>query len=146
MARDLIPSNFFNSFRFPSLFDLDWDEDRWLNLFNEAGSSWSSGLSVSEDDKHVYVEAAVPGVEPDKVEVTYDKGVLWIRGEQDQKQEDKDRKFYRRASSSFSYRMAVPGEVDMSKDPQATYKNGIMKITFNKIPEAQPKKITVKAE
>lgn len=146
MSRDLVPSGFFNTFRIPSLFDLDFDEDRWLNLFNDAGSNLSSGLSVSEDDKHVYVEAAVPGVDPDKVEVTYDKGVLWIRAEQQQSKEDKDRKFYRRASSSFSYRMAVPGEVDMSKDPQATYKNGIMKVTFDKVPEAQPKKITVKAE
>lgn len=146
MARDLVPSSFFNTFRMPSLFDLDWDEDRWLNLFNDTGSNLSSGLSVSEDDKHVYVEAAVPGVDPDKVEVTYDKGVLWIRGEQEQKNEDKNKKFYRRASTSFSYRMAVPGEVDMSKDPQATYKNGIMKVTFDKVPEAQPKKIAVKAE
>jgi len=125
---------------------LDFDEDRWLNLFNDSGSNWSSGLSVSEDDKHVYVEAAVPGIDPDKVEVTYDKGVLWIRGEQEQSKQDKDRKFYRRASSSFSYRMAVPGEIDMSKEPQATCKNGVMKVTFDKVPEAQPKKITVKVE
>lgn len=146
MSRDLVPSNFFNNFRIPSLFDLDLDEDRWLNLFNDAGSNLSSGLSVSEDDKHVYVEASVPGVDPSNVEVTYDKGVLWIRGQQEQKEEGKNRKFYRRASSSYSYRMAVPGEVDMSKDPQATYKNGIMTVTFDKVPEAQPKKITVKAE
>lgn len=130
----------------PSLFDWDWDEDHWLSLFNDSGSYLSSGLSVSEDDKHIYVEAAVPGIEPDKVEVTYDKGVLWIRGEQEQKQEDKNRKFYRRASTSFSYRMAVPGDVDMSKEPKATCKNGIMKVVFDKVPEAQPKKITVKAE
>lgn len=146
MVRDLVPSGFLNTFRVPSIFDLEGDEDRWLNLFNDAGSNLSSGLSVSEDDKHVYVEAAVPGVNPDNVEVTYDKGVLWIRGEQEQKDEDKNKKFYRRASSSFSYRMAVPGDVDMSKDPQATYKNGIMKVTFDKVPEAQPKKIAVKTE
>jgi len=146
MARDLIPSSFFNSLRIPNLFDLDWDEDRWLNLFNDSGSALSSGLAVSEDDKHIYVEAAVPGVEPDKVEVTYDKGILWIRGEQERKNEDKNKKYYRRASTSFSYRMALPGEVDMNKEPQATCKNGIMKVTFNKIPEAQPKKIAVKVE
>lgn len=144
MGRSLIPANIFNAFRIPSLFDWDWEEDRWFSLFNDTGSNLASGLSVSEDDEHVYVEAAVPGVDPDKIEVTYDKGILWIRGEQEQKKEDKARKFYRRAASSFSYRLAVPGEIDTNKEPEAIYKNGIMKVIFDKIPAAQPKKIAVK--
>jgi HSP20 family protein len=93
----------------------------------------------------VYVEASVPGVDPDKIEVSYDKGVLWIRGQQEQ-EKGGDRKYYRKASSSFSYRMAIPGNVDENKDPEATYKNGIMKVTFNKVPEPQPKKIAVKVQ
>jgi HSP20 family protein len=107
-------------------------------------SGLSSGLSVSEDDKYVYVEAAVPGVDPEKIEVSYDKGVLWIRGQQEE--QDKKRKFYRKASTSFSYRLVVPGNIDESKDPEATYKNGIMKVTFNKVPEPQPKKIAVRVQ
>lgn len=139
MARELIPRNFLENF---------WDfDDDLLSLFDSRQiTGISSGLSVSEDDKHVYVEAAVPGVEPDKIEVSYDKGVLWIRGQQEQEKEDKNRKYYRKASSSFSYRMVVPGNIDETKDPQATYKNGVMKVTFDKIPETQPKKITVKVQ
>lgn len=139
MARELIPRNFLENF---------WDfDDDLLSLFDSRQiTGISSGLSVSEDDKHVYVEAAVPGVEPDKIEVSYDKGVLWIRGQQEQEKEDKNRKYYRKASSSFSYRMVVPGNIDETKDPQATYKNGVMKVTFDKIPESQPKKITVKVQ
>jgi len=118
-----------------------------LSFFDSRSmGSISSGLSVSEDDKHVYVEAAVPGVEPDKIEVSYDKGALWIRGQQEQEKEDKNRKYYRKASSSFSYRLAVPGNIDEKKDPEATYKNGVMKITFDKIPETQPKKIAVRVQ
>jgi HSP20 family protein len=137
MTRDLIPRNFLDKF---------WDfDDDLLSLFDTRSvSGLSSGLSVSEDDKHVYVEAAVPGVDPQKIEVSYDKGVLWIRGQQEEK--NKDRKFYRRASTSFSYRMVIPGNVDESKDPEATYKNGIMQVTFDKIPEPQPKKIAVKVQ
>lgn len=137
MSRELIPRNFLENI---------WDfDDDLLSLFDTRSTSGlSSGLSVSEDDKHVYVEASVPGVDPDKIEVSYDKGVLWIRGQQEEK--DKDRKFYRKASASFSYRMAIPGNVDESKDPEATYKNGIMMVTFNKVPEPQPKKIAVKVQ
>jgi HSP20 family protein len=137
MSRELIPRNFLENI---------WDfDDDLLSLFDTRSTSGlSSGLSVSEDDKHVFVEASVPGVDPDKIEVSYDKGVLWIRGQQEEK--EKDRKYYRRASASFSYRMAIPGNVDENQDPEATYKNGIMKVTFKKVPEPQPKKIAVKVQ
>lgn len=133
---NLVPRSFFEWPRLPSLWDED--EDFW------SLSSSPSGLQVSEDDKHVYIEAQVPGVDPDKVDVTYEKGVLWIRGAQDK--EEKGQKYYRRAASQFSYRVAVPGDVDETKEPEAVCKNGVMKVIFNKRPEVQPKKIAVKKE
>jgi HSP20 family protein len=137
MAFDLIPRSFWNTAnRLPSILD----EDDWISFLP------SSGLTVSEDEKHVYVEAAMPGLEASNIEVTFDKGVLWVRGNQEQKEEDKDKKFYRKASSSFSYRVAVPGNIDETQEPQATYKNGIMKVSFQKQPQTQPKKINIKTE
>ena len=99
MSRELIPRNFLENI---------WDfDDDLLSLFDTRSTSGlSSGLSVSEDDKHVYVEASVPGVDPEKIEVSYDKGVLWIRGQQEEK--ENDRKYYRKASASFYYRMDIP--------------------------------------
>lgn len=133
---NLVPSSFFSP-RIPSF----WEED---DIFSQ--SSAPSGLSVSEDDKHVYVEAAVPGVDPEKIEVTMDKGVLWIRGSQETEEKGENKKYYRKASSSFSYRVAVPGNIDESREPQAVCKNGVMKVSFSKVPETQPKRISVKME
>jgi HSP20 family protein len=117
-----------------------WDEeDDWL-----VTPSTQSGLSVSEDDNNIYVEAAVPGIDPKDVEITYQDGYLWVRGETKEEEKDKKRKFYRQASSSFSYRVAIPGEVDPNKEPEATYKRGIMTITFSKSEKVLPKKIEVK--
>jgi hypothetical protein len=48
--------------------------------------------------------------------------------------------------ASFSYRVAIPSDVDETKEPEATCKNGIMKVTFTKRPEVQPKKISVRKE
>ncbi len=136
MPFDLIPRSFFGQSRLGNFFE---DED-WTSFLP------SSGLTVSEDDLHVYVEAAVPGLDPDKVEVTFDKGILWIRGSQEAEDTHEPKKYYRKASSSFSYRVAIPGEVDESQDPEATCKNGIMKVSFAKKPEVQPKKINVRKE
>mgnify|MGYP000344849268 CR=1 FL=1 len=105
-------------------------------------TNWPSGLSLSEDDKNVYVQASVPGVDPKDIEVTFDKGVVWIKGES--KDEEQNKKYYRKAASSFSYRVAVPGDIDSTQEPQASVKNGVMTVTFTKSPKAQPKKISVK--
>ena len=139
MAFDLIPTSFWNfpSFRVPAAFGED-EEDMQINTISH------SGLSLSEDDKHVYVTAALPGVDEKNVDMTFDKGVLWIKGEQEEEEENKKRKFYRKATSSFSYRIAVPGDLDHMVEPDASYKNGVMTIKFTKSPASQPKKISVK--
>lgn len=119
--------------------------DLWEDLGDLMPMSGTlNGLSISEDEKNVYVEAAVPGIDPKDIEVTFDKGVLWIKGES-KEEEKKGKKYYRKASSSFSYRVAVPGEVDWKTEPVATSKNGLMMVAFPKSAKTQPKKIAVKA-
>src|SRR5690349_6402523 len=113
---DLVPYSFF---KFPNIRNMWDDEDDWLT------PNLSSGLSVSEDDKNVYIEAAVPGIDPKDVEVTFDKGVIWIRGEvADEEKEVK--KYYRKSSNAFSYRVAVPGDIDPNTEPEAICKNGVI--------------------
>ncbi len=138
MPISLIPKKYL-SFPSLSLPDLWSEEDNWLMT-----PSTQSGLSVYEDEKFVYVETAVPGIDPKDVEVTYQDGYLWVRAETKKEEKDKNKKFYRQASSSFSYRVAIPGDVDTTKDPDATYRHGVMTITFAKSPKTQPKKIQVK--
>lgn len=137
MAFDLIPRSFWT---FPSnlstLFDNDED---WLSM-----PSSPSGLSVSEDDKQVYIEAAVPGADPEQVEISLKKGVVWISARGEEKKEG--RKYYREASSNYEYRVAVPGEIDDKKEPEAVIKKGVLYLTLNKAAKEQPKKISVKSE
>ncbi len=93
MARDLISRSFFDfpSFRIPSL----WEEmEDFLTLPEATSQEASGGLTVSEDEKNVYVEAALPGIDPDKVEITMDRGMLWVRGEAAEEEKDKKRKFF----------------------------------------------------
>src|SRR5271168_4598941 len=69
------------------------------------------GLQISEDEASVTVEAALPGLSENEVDVTFEKGTLLIRGEKKETEEDKKRKYYRRSSSSFMYHLTVPGNV-----------------------------------
>jgi HSP20 family molecular chaperone IbpA len=113
----------------------------------EAFSSYHSGLSVSSDDKSVYIEAHVPGLTAKEVEVSIDNNnVLWIKGEKKTEEKDKKRKFYRQSQTTFSYCVPLWEEIDTSVEPEAICNEGVMKITFNKKKEKQieAKKIKVK--
>jgi|SRR3989344_4325790 len=136
MADELIPRSFlrFPVVSFPSFMEDIEDMLPTNNLFN--------GLSVSEDEKNVYVEAAVPGVDPKEVDVTFSKGVLTIKAEK--KEEEKGKRYQRKATRAFFYRVA-PGDIDPKAEPQATWKNGVMKVAFAKVPAGKPKKIAVRA-
>jgi HSP20 family protein len=140
MNRKMTPRSFwsFPMLRFPSLSE-EGEEEGWLENFSEP-----SGLSVSEDETHVYVEAAVPGLKTDEIEMTFDKGILWIKGEKKEESEEKNKKYYRKALSTFSYRIAVPGNVDDSQHPDAVCKNGVLRVTFTKTSKSEPKKIPIK--
>lgn len=139
MSRKMLPRSLwsFPLIRFP--FSLE-EEEGWRENFTEP-----SGLSVSEDETHVYIEAAVPGLKPEEIEMTFDKGILWIKGEKKTESEEKNKKFYRKALSVFSYRIAVPGNIDELKNPEAICKNGVLHVSFAKTTKAQPKKISVKS-
>lgn len=136
MANGLIPRSFwtFPALRVPSIME-DLLDETILDTF-------PSGLSVSEDDEKVYIDAAFPGIDPKDIEVTFDKGILHISGEA--KEEEKEKKFYRKATSSFSYRIAIPTDVSSKEEPEASYKNGMMTVVFKKSAPSKPKKIAVK--
>lgn len=121
------------------------------NLEEEFGLAMThpSGLSVSSDDKNIYVEAHVPGLTAKDVEVSLDsEGVLWIKGEKKEEEKDKVKRYYRKASHTFSYCLPLWEEVDQKVEPEATCKDGIMKLTFAKKKEKriESKKIKVKEE
>ncbi len=141
MARKHLPRSVwsFPSMRFPfSLFE-ESEEEGWLQDFSDP-----SGLSVYEDENTITVEASLPGLKLDEIEMTFEKGVLWIKGEKSEEVEEKNKKYYRKATSSFSYRVAVPGDIDEHREPEALFANGMLKVIFSKTKTHEPKKIQIK--
>jgi HSP20 family protein len=113
----------------------------------KALTSQPSGLSVSSDEKNIYILADVPGLTAKDVEVSVDgQGCLWIKGERVEEKNDKNKKFYRKAVQSFSYCVPLWNEIDESVEPEASCKNGVMRIVFKKKKDKQveAKKIRVK--
>ena len=105
-----------------------------------------NGLSVYEQNNHITVEAAVPGLNANEIEVNLNKGTLWIKGEKKEEETDKDKKFYRKSTRSFAYSVTIPDQIDEHQEPKASCKDGVLKIVFQKAKQTELKKIPVKTE
>lgn len=116
---------------------------RWPSLVDEDFSGASQSLDIYETDEAVVVKANVAGLDPKRVKVTFHKGILTIAGEEETKEEDKAKKYYQKSYQNYYYKVAVPGEIDAAKEPKATFKHGMVEISFAKVPEEQPREIPV---
>lgn len=108
----------------------------------------TEGLDVYEEDDNIVVKAAVPGVPADKVEVTFEDGVLRIKGKVEEKKEEKEKRrvVYRMDRVvSFDYTTTLPRAVD-EKTLEAKVENGVVVITAKIAEAAKPKKIPVKTK
>ena len=104
-------------------------------------------MNVYETDDEIVVEAPVPGIPKDKIEITAEGGVVRIKGEVEEKEEDeKGKKYYcREARRSFYYSTSVPSRGQWDK-AEAEIENGVIKVRIPKAEEEKPKKIEIKAK
>ena len=113
---------------------------------NDGGNVWAPHVDVSETDKAFLVKADLPGVDPKDVEVNVRDGVLTVRGEKKEQKEEKHKNYHRveRFVGQFYRSIPLPTGVD-EENVQASTAKGVLTVTIPKKPEAQPKKIAVKA-
>lgn len=123
--------------------DLDkiFDEGVWSDV------DFTPAIDVYQDKDNVIVETPLPGVDPEKVDITIENDVLTISGNSEDtkevKREDYYRKEVRRGSFSRSVILPMSVKADMA---EAHSEKGILKVTIPKAEEAKPKKIAVKVK
>lgn len=105
-------------------------------------------VDVAEGDKAYEITAELPGMDQKDIEVNVANGGLTIRGEKKEEKEQKQQDYYvsERRYGSFERYFGLPEGIDASKI-EASFKNGVLKVTLPKTAEAQKpaKKIEVKA-
>ena len=103
-------------------------------------SDFHPRMDISEDEKHVYIEAEIPGVEKKDLKISVQDNVLTISGEKKKEEEKKGKNYYRseRVYGSFTRSMTLPEDVNVEK-VDAKFEEGILKITLEKL-EQKPVK------
>lgn len=130
-----------NRWGMPTVFD----DENWMSQWFDSSSS-SSGLDVYETDDSVIVEAQVPGIKEDNIEVNIEGGVLTINASQEETEEQKKKKktiYKSTRQTSFNYSTNLPRLVDASKT-EAEISEGVVRVIIPKSEESKPKKIEVK--
>lgn len=110
-----------------------------------AGRAWPH-LHLFDDGSNLLVEAEVPGVVEKDIDITINQDVLTLKGvRKSDAPEGYSVHRQERVAARFDRSFTLPCKVDAEKT-SASLKNGVLTITLAKAPEAQPKKITVRAQ
>ncbi len=106
----------------------------------------SASLNVYEEGDNLIVDVQMPGVRPEDVEITVEGGTLTIRGQTKAEQERKERNYLVREhrEGTFVRSLRLPDTVDLDR-AQATFDNGILRLTFPKSAQAKPRRIAITA-
>lgn len=116
------------------------------------GDDWftpikTSGVPTTDvytnGDKEMVVEAHLPNFEEKDVDIHVDNGALVIQAERHEKEEDKEKKYVVRESSSSFYRRITLPERANADGIRAHLEEGVLKVTvpFRELPA--PKKIAI---
>jgi HSP20 family protein len=123
---------------------------RWPRLAPEQNGGrvieWSPAADISETDKEYVIRAELPAVRKEDVQVTFDAGVITIKGQRKQRTEDKKEKFHRIESfcGTFERSFSLPENVD-AEGISCQSKDGVLTVHLPKtvVKSEQPKTISV---
>jgi len=123
------------------LFDSPWTE---LGRTSQLLGGWTPALDIHEDKDNFVVQAELPGMKREEIEVSLHDGSLSISGERKSEKKFQEAEAYRteRFFGKFQRTVTLPAAVAADK-VKAQYKDGILTITLPKSEEAKPKQIDV---
>ena len=110
-----------------------------------ATANWTPSVDISENDKAFTLLADIPGVNPDNIDISMEKGVLTIKGERSSESVEEGENYRRveRQNGQFYRRFTLPDSADADKI-EAKSEHGVLRITIPKQEVAVSRRIEVK--
>ncbi len=106
---------------------------------------FTPAVDVYETDKAVVVETPLAGFNPEDVKISVENGVLTLQGEHKKEHEIEEKNYYRKEvrSGAFYRQIALPTAV-LEDKVEASFEEGVLKITCPKTKSAELKKVEIK--
>ena len=119
-------------------------EDSWRGVSSTTLSALA--LDVHETDRAYLVNASLPGVKEEAIQVNWHDGVLTISAELPQLTPNEGNPralLLERVYGAFTRSIRLNQPID-SEHVEAVYENGVLTLTLPKTPEVQPRQIPVR--
>jgi HSP20 family protein len=112
-----------------------------------AQASYSFPLNIHGTSNELKVEALLPGISEEDVQVDVDRGVLTIAAKRQTWEHAQGEQWYLREFNpgEFSRSLALPFPVEIER-AHATFTNGVLTLTLPKAESAKPRRIQIGGE
>ena len=120
-------------------------EDSFVSPQSGRGQALTMPLDVAETKDAFIVEASLPGVKAEDLDISFQDNVLTITGETRQEQRSGEKPNYHRIERRYgrvARSLSLPTQVQPDQI-QATLNNGILRLEIPKAEEVKPRKISV---
>lgn len=117
---------------------------RSSSIRSVAGASFPA-LNIGSTPTAIELQVLAPGIEPAALQITVDRGLLTISGERNSDvPDDENTNVYARERFDGSFRRVVslPEDVDPAQ-VDASYRDGILRVTVKRRESSQPRRIEV---
>ncbi|HPG39739.1 MAG TPA: Hsp20/alpha crystallin family protein [bacterium] len=141
-------NNWNDYYRMPRMID-KFMQDFWNSPVSanvgEDSVVWNPRIDVKETKDAYEVMADLPGLKKEDIEVSLHENVLTLKGErkQEEKKEGENEYYMERTYGSFYRSFEIPAKVK-AEDINATYKDGVLRLTLPKAEEVKPREIQIK--
>lgn len=124
---------------FDQLFNNFFNEDEAFPAFDMFGSG-SFRVDMKETDNAYMMEADLPGVPKEGINIEYNNSYLTISAKRDNQVEEKNNDYIRRERSCGEYKRSFyVDNIDENKI-DASYKDGVLKVILPKVNKGRDKK------
>lgn len=126
----------------------DWPSMR-VRPFEWRMQEFSPSIDVIDEEKNIRVQAEVPGMNPEDLDVTVTRDAVIVKGEK-KSERDEERQGLRYSERTFgSFERVIPLPADVETDKiEARFKNGVLDIIMPKSEQLlkESRKIPIRGE
>ena len=126
---------------FSRLFDTFFNDMQGEEVSNR---SWVPPVDIQETADGYKLQAELPGLTKEDINITMENSVLRLTGERKFEKDVKKESYHRieRSYGNFTRSFVLPQQVN-SERVEAAFENGILTLTVPKAEQAKPRKITI---
>ncbi len=109
--------------------------------------AWSPSVDIFENEDKLFLEAELPGMNRDDIELSIENNVVTLKGERKFEKKAEGDNYHRveRSYGSFTRSFSLPHTVT-SEGVNAEFNNGVLRVSLPKREETKARKIEISGE